>query len=317
MGLRIFIFGVLMLSACGAQTNVLTKRIQTQFGAFALNVDTLTWRQDKIDEAGKMELDTISGDGYARIITERVPIRTDALRDFAISNMKGRLDAGTFKVVLEEERNISSRRVMALQFEGNFKAVPFRFYGYVYGGTSGSIQVWTYTTQKAFPNVLGKFTRLLNGLEISDNELPPLTGGMLPLAMAKMKLKYNPAKWKQKPIEEEGRVTFRHTSSDAYGVVISEHIPIPMESLPDFVLANAQSVDPNAKIVLQEKHTVNGLDVWFVKIRAEASGVTFIYYDCLYSNDLGTVQLVLYTSEALFKEFERDFVAFFNGLSNE
>ena len=52
-----------------------------------------------------------------------------------------------------------------------------------------------------------------------------------------------------------------------------ERIEVPRLSVEDIALANAQLVDPQAKIVFRQQRRINGVDVRFLKIEAEVNRV--------------------------------------------
>jgi hypothetical protein len=219
-------------------------------------------------------------------------------------------------------RFVNSRQVLALQIDVTYSGAPFRFYGYCYAGSSGEIQLWTYTTQSSFIKNVELFTDLLNGLQIMDQPLPPSTPsnafsdkGVLVLNDAKVNLKYDTKKWKQKQSDEPGKFSFTHSSGDGYAMVIAERITVPTDSLPDIAFSNAHSADPNAKIIFKETRLVNGSEVWFLKMDAEYNKIPFVYYGYYYSGNGGTVQVITYTAKSLLAEYDRDFMEFLNGLA--
>jgi len=79
-------------------------------------------------------------------------------------------------------------------------------------------------------------------------------------------------------------------------------------------LINAQKVAPNAKITKSEYRTVNDLKVLCLEITGTMKGINFIYFGYYYSNQNGTVQLITYTSQNLFKSSYNDMEDFLNGL---
>jgi hypothetical protein len=97
-------------------------------------------------------------------------------------------------------------------------------------------------------------------------------------------------------------------------MIIAERISVPFDSFPEIVLANARNGDPNAEIVMKEKRTVNGTEVWFVKLRAEIHKIPLVYDDYLYGGDAGSVQVITYSAESMAAECEKDFLEFLNGL---
>jgi hypothetical protein len=102
---------------------------------------------------------------------------------------------------------------------------------------------------------------------------------------------------------------------DGYALVIAEPVIIPSDELTKIAFSNAQSEDPNAKIVFKERRTVNGQDLWFMKMESEVSKVPLTVLGYYLSNDAGTVQVVTLTRRTLIGEYEEDFMEFLNGLS--
>ena len=165
------------------------------------------------------------------------------------------------------------------------------------------------------------FTSFLNGLEVSDQELPvsasipSVQDGVLFFNAGKMSVKYDPMKWKLTPPDQGGRFMFTHSSGSGYAMVIAERLEISMDSLPDVALANAKTADPNARILFQEKRKVQGIEVWFLRFEAELKGIPFVYLGYFYSGKTGTVQMFAFTGKNLLAEFEKDFMEFLDGLS--
>ena len=146
-----------------------TRKISTPFGDFALWVDQTKWKQTATDGVGQLQFENVNGEGYAKVFTERIGIPTDSLGELAFSNAR-KVDPNA-KITLREKRIVNGRQVLAMQIDGTNKSILFRLYGYYYGGASGSIQLVTYTASSAFDQNVTEFTRFLDGLEISDQEL--------------------------------------------------------------------------------------------------------------------------------------------------
>jgi hypothetical protein len=51
-----------------------------------------------------------------------------------------------------------------------------------------------------------------------------------------------------------------------------------------------------------------------MKLEGTIEGVQFVYYSYYYAGKAGTVQLLTYTSQNLFSEFEPEMTEFLNGL---
>ena len=299
-----------------SKTASATKQIKAPFGDFVVWFDPAKWQVGKTSETGEVEFEKTDGEGYAKIISEKVSIPTDTLAKVALINAK-HADPEA-KIVAQEKRTVNGREVLMMQMDVTASGVPFRFYGYYYGGTSGTIQLVTFTTQTVFAKNVPDFTNFLDGLMISDQPAPasasaaPEGPTVLPLNDGKASIQYDTQKWRPEADEDVTRKRFAMRRGDGYAIVISERIGIDLDALPNVALKNAQSVDPNAHIVSKEKRTVNGVDVWFVKLEATASGVPFTYYDYLYAGKAGTIQLITFTGQNLISEYEADFLEFLN-----
>jgi hypothetical protein len=127
-------------------------------------------------------------------------------------------------------------------------------------------------------------------------------------------LKYDPDRWTQTEPDNDGHLVLVHSSGGGHAVVIAERIAVSRSSVEDIALANAQSVDPQARIVFRGQRRVNGVDVRFLKIEAEVNAVPMAYWGCFYGGEYGTVQVVAYTAKTLLSEYEKDFMDLLNGL---
>lgn len=127
-------------------------------------------------------------------------------------------------------------------------------------------------------------------------------------------LRYDPGQWRQKVSHNRGQFAFSRSSGAGHALVIAERIAIPLSSVQDVALANAQLVDPHAKIVFRNKRRVNGFIVWFLKIEADVDTVPMVYCGYFYGGENGTVQVVTYTEKSRFPEYEKGFMDFLNGL---
>jgi hypothetical protein len=143
----------------------------------------------------------------------------------------------------------------------------------------------------------------------------PMAPGLLVFNGAKMSIKYDAKKWKQTASKETGKYSFRHMDGDGYGLVIAERMSMSKDALADVAVSNAMETDPNVKVVSKEKRTVNGVDVWFMKMSLNVNGIPVLYYGYYYGGEAGAVQVVMYTGVNLAAEYERDFMEFLNGLN--
>jgi hypothetical protein len=125
---------------------------------------------------------------------------------------------------------------------------------------------------------------------------------------------YDPNTWRQTTSPEPGRLTFTHASGDGYAMVITERLQLSLDALKRVVLTNARNAAPNAKIILEEKRVVNGVEVLCMQITGTTQDIHFRYFGYYYAGKAGTIQVVTYTGENLFEEYEPDFQGLLNGL---
>ena len=126
---------------------------------------------------------------------------------------------------------------------------------------------------------------------------------------------FNPAKWKvSKSAAPPKEFEATHVSGDGYGFVIAERISMPLDTLKDAAVSNAKKVAPDLKVDEPEYRTVNGVKVMVLKMKGTIQGIPFVYYGYYWSGTAGTLQVVMYTGENLFKDYFPDFVQFLNGI---
>jgi hypothetical protein len=142
---------------------------KAQHGGFSIWYDESKWMMaPKADDEGRIEFRLKRGDGYAVAIIEELGMPTSTLKEIAVENAKGA--APDTKVVLEETRTINGKEVVCMKMEGSVKGIPFRYYGYYYGGKAGSIQLLTFTGTQIFPKYEDDFLEFLNGLQVDESK---------------------------------------------------------------------------------------------------------------------------------------------------
>lgn len=139
-------------------------------------------------------------------------------------------------------------------------------------------------------------------------------GATLPILRGAFELSYDPAKWRVKPSTEPGEAELMHVSGDAYLKVISERIEIAAASFRNVVLENAKPHAPDIAVVGETPRVVNGLEVVVLRYAGTTSGIKMTYYNQIFSDTNGTIQLAGYTGTNLFDEYQRDFLELFAGL---
>ncbi|MCC7520261.1 MAG: hypothetical protein IT220_01380, partial [Flavobacteriaceae bacterium] len=101
---------------------------------------------------------------------------------------------------------------------------------------------------------------------------------------------------------------------DLYGMIISEKVEIPLETLRSIAIENGKSVAPDLKIMKEEYRTVNGLKLLLLQMNGTMQGIKFSYYGYYYSNTNGTVQFITYTSQNLLNSYIPEIEKLLNGI---
>jgi len=132
-----------------------------------------------------------------------------------------------------------------------------------------------------------------------------------------VKIYINPKKWTFKKGEEGSSAEYNFThvgKNEAYGMIISERVQIPLLSLRDLALKNASNAAPDIKVVNEEYRNVNGTQVLFIQFTGTISGMNFTYFNYYYSCERGTIQLLTYTFTNLANENKPEMEELLNGL---
>jgi hypothetical protein len=127
----------------------------------------------------------------------------------------------------------------------------------------------------------------------------------------------NKKKWSysknEKDEESPAEYSFTLTGEDAYGMIITERIPIPIESLLNIAIQNAQSAASNTRVVKDECRQINGTLVHYMQMEGTIQDIEFVYLGYYYSNENGCVQFLTYTAKSLLKEYQKDMEDLLNG----
>jgi hypothetical protein len=141
-----------------------TERLVLNGGKVSLSFDPKKWQKAKGEEPAMQGFTHLRGDGYAKLIYERLQMPLATLKQVALANAKEA--APDLKVVSEEKRVVNGRQVLCMQLKGTIQGIPFVYLAYYYAGKEGSIQVLTFTGENLFSEYRTDFEEFLNGLVI-------------------------------------------------------------------------------------------------------------------------------------------------------
>ena len=124
-----------------------------------------------------------------------------------------------------------------------------------------------------------------------------------------------PKKWSFTREEDGGpnEYSFDLKNEDLYAMLLVEKVSMPIQTLKEIALQNARDVAPDTRITKQEMRNVNGLDVLMLQMTGTIQGIKFTYFGYYYTSETGTVQLLAYTSQALFDSYMNEIEQFLNG----
>jgi hypothetical protein len=297
-----------------------TTRIKAPAGDFTLWIDSSIWKQDKTD-GNKLTFTRAKGDAFGMLLAEQISIPIEILKNIVLQNLRS---AGSnVEVLSEDRRNVNGREILHMQLSATIQQIPFIYHAYIYGGSSGTLQVMAGTIKGTRSVTDSDLIQFLDGVEITDTPLPPAPEGSAPadtnltgplvLNSGKFLIAYDPKKWR-KQSEDKGRVTLAHVNGGGFAFVIPEESELPFDVIASIAQSMARQADPNAKVISQEKRVVSGHEVWCMTFEAAPMKIPFKYYGYYYSGKAGTIQLVTYTTLPLFDSYEADFTELLNSL---
>jgi hypothetical protein len=132
----------------------------------SLKFDPTKWKQMPSEQQGHFYFTYSSGDGYAAIAADPLPIPTDKFPEIALAT--ARSSDPNAAIVLSEKRRVNGVEVWLVETETTFNKQPIIYCGYYYGGKHNSVQIFTYTTKVLFPKYERDFMDFLNGFSASE-----------------------------------------------------------------------------------------------------------------------------------------------------
>lgn len=126
----------------------------------------------------------------------------------------------------------------------------------------------------------------------------------------------SPDTWKKQALDEdeEAETRFIHKDGGRWATIFHDRIEIPLEPLKNHVFENALNLDKKAKIVFEEKRTVNGKEILCFTLELSPEGIPVTFHVYLYSGDEGSIQVLTWTGRNLFKQHKTEMESFMNGL---
>ena len=125
----------------------------------------------------------------------------------------------------------------------------------------------------------------------------------------KVTIHYDSSKWRQtKDVNSNAEYTFQNAENTGFGMLIYDGLPIPLETMEEIVIKNANAIDPNASIQEIEKCTVNGTAGELITYLASSSGLDFVFFSFVATKEKGTIQYTFYTLKTVFDSLKPSFL---------
>jgi hypothetical protein len=109
----------------------------------------------------------------------------------------------------------------------------------------------------------------------------------------------DPKVWTFQKAPGHDAAEFEINNDDAglYGLVITENLELPLESLANIAIDNARAAAPDIQIINKEYRNVNGVNVLMMRMTGTIQDILFSYYGYYYATPRGAVQFLVYSSK--------------------
>ncbi len=120
------------------------------------------------------------------------------------------------------------------------------------------------------------------------------------------KIKYDDTKWKRVPpatLNEDAEFAFESKTMEAWCMVISEETSIDTDALLQIAKNTMEErTGAEVEIVKTEMRNVNGAELIRGVLSVKISGLQFIFDTYYFSNDIGSVQFTVWTSDRIWEK---------------
>jgi hypothetical protein len=141
-----------------------TSFLKSEIIPVGLYIDPTKWNFNLAvaTEFAEYEFQLKTGNLYGMLITEKIGMTLEDLRNAAIVNAKA--VSSDLEIVKEEYRIVNGIKMLLLQLEGTSNGGKFSYYGYYHSNHEGTLQLITYSAQNIAPDFLAVCEEFLNGL---------------------------------------------------------------------------------------------------------------------------------------------------------
>jgi hypothetical protein len=126
-----------------------------------LNPKSWSFKKGTETDAYEYQFHKKGDDLYGMMITEKIQIPIEALKEVAIENAKNA--APDLVVTKQELRNVNGIQVLMMQMNGTIQGIRFTYFGYYYSNENGTVQLLTYSSETLMKGYHNELEALLNG----------------------------------------------------------------------------------------------------------------------------------------------------------
>jgi len=142
-----------------------TEKIENRFGNVIVWYNPKMWTVQKLtDGTAEYQFEALSGESYGRLITEKMQLTPDLIKKAIESN--ARRVSTIFDVLEEKENIVNGTEVNYLLVRVNMQGLNFIFCYYYWTGETGTVQLFSYTSESLYNQAKTEIFELMNGLEI-------------------------------------------------------------------------------------------------------------------------------------------------------
>jgi hypothetical protein len=189
---------------------------------------------------------------------------------------------------------------------------------YIYNNGTWSYEILDEMPEMEEDKILDYLSEVLKIDTVSGKiAYPDKTNKVLKNVSNQFTIKYDDKKWKRVPpasLNDAAEFALEAKFSEIYCIVISEETEITQENL--FKIAK-NSLEENSgstiEVLKTESRNVNGADVIRGTFKTDFSGITFIFDSYYFSNELGSVQFTVWSSDNVWRKREKEILDLLNG----
>ena len=294
-------------------------RVTMPYGDAVLWIDPSKWKEASRKD-GQIIFRHSNGKLFGLVQSENLGgIPTASMKEVALLNAQ-KMDPNA-TAFAEERRAVNGHEVLYLELKAARANIPFHFVAYYHGGVKSDLQVVAYTLESEFNAAKPELEEFINGLDVREDSSPeaaPVNGSPNQpgsISAGQFRLNYKPDEWTASRVGETGTWQLNHKRGDAYVKFIAERTEIPTGVLSKTALDRVRELDPQMKILKEDKRSISGVEVVTVRFDSVLKGIPLSFLGYYYGGKEGSVQVLGWSGQNIFAEKQADLQELLDGLT--